>query len=97
MQPHADRKCCIPSCIKFIDMFNKIYQSFEFGNGIMCLNGIDILRKYEFRLDYIHDIPNDSTRRVQNTNMNPMECIQCINSFQCLKHHLPLLVFNRTE
>ena len=86
-QPRDGIKYFMPSCIKFIYILNKLHHIFEFKNDMMCLNGVYILRQYKIIIDYIHNIPNDSTRRVQKTNVNPIKCIKCIYRVQCLKQH----------
>ena len=61
-------------------MVKNLRSVFEFEDDIMlCPKGIDISRQYEFGLDYVHESGNDSTRRVQKIDMNPIKCIQCNN------------------
>ena len=87
-QPCAVRNCCIPSCIICINILSKLHRIFEFRNDIMCPNRIEISSKYKFILNYVHNIPNKLTQRVQKTNMNlptksaqiPMQGVQSKNS-----------------
>ena len=46
-------------------MANNIHRILKFGNNIPCPSGIDISRKYELGLDYVHEILNDLKRNVQ--------------------------------
>ena len=69
-------------------MINNVHSIFKFINDMMCPNGIDISRQYEFGINYVNNSLNESTRRVQKTNTNnPIEKIKCIDRFQCLKRH----------
>ena len=46
---------------------------FLFRKNIMCPNGIGIPRQKKFGLDYVYNILNDSTKRVQKINTNPIK------------------------
>ena len=83
----SDKCLYITSCIECIDMLNKLHQIIQFRNSIMCLNRIGIYNKYKFGIDYVHEIPNYSTRCLKKTNLNPIKFIECINRVQCLKHY----------
>ena len=83
----ADNTTYIPSCTECIDIVSNLHRIFEFGNDIMCPNGIDISRLYKFGLNYVHESSNDSTGRVHNSDSYPIECIQFKDRVQCLKPH----------
>ena len=55
----ADNAAYIRLCIQYIVPRNKLHHIFEFRDNIMCPNRIDILMKYEYGLDYVHESPND--------------------------------------
>ena len=73
MQKHTGRKSFIPLCTKYIDIISKLHQFFEFRNYITFLKGIEISKKYESRIYYVHKSLNELTRLVQNTNMDPIK------------------------
>ena len=52
----------IPPCISCIDTVNNLRHIFEFVDNIMCPNGIDIYRQYEFGMDYVNEIMNYFTQ-----------------------------------